>query len=109
MTQTTSVPLEEITDALLGYAEEHRAPQALWFANWLHEQFRDRAYKPHRDDDVAAWLKRMRDQYQGGWPSGVTLEQRACYEAINEMLNRYRECADYGLTLRPEDDKHGDP
>jgi hypothetical protein len=59
------------------------------------------AHLPRRDDDVARWLKRMRDAWSQG---GECSESRA----IDTLLDRYRECADYGLTLRPEDDEAGD-
>lgn len=42
-------------------------------------------------------------------PIGVSIDDDASWEAINDLLARYRECADYGLTLRPEDDGKGDP
>jgi hypothetical protein len=58
---------------------------------------------PRRDDDVAAWLKRMRDR----WPRGTS--GPGPFEAIARVLDRYCECADYGLSLRPEDDEAGDP
>lgn len=62
-------------------------------------------HRPFREDDVEAWLKRMRDMQ----PIGVSIDDDASWEAINDLLARYRECADYGLTLRPEDDGKGDP
>lgn len=61
-------------------------------------------HAPQRGDDVEAWLRRMRNRF-GGW---VTAAERERFEAVDGLLNRYRECADYGLTLRPEDDDHGD-
>lgn len=66
---------------------------------------RDAPHRPCRDDDIAAWLKRMRDGSDGhpGLGPGIT------HDAIDGLLDRYRECADYGLTLRPEDDERGDP
>lgn len=54
-------------------------------------------HKPRRDDDVEVWIKRWRDTQPTSWA------------AIDDLLDRYRECADYGLTLRPEDDERGDP
>jgi hypothetical protein len=54
---------------------------------------------PRRDDQVAEWLKRMRDK------NSYASERFA----INVLLDRYRECADYGLSLSEEDDEHGDP
>ncbi len=57
-------------------------------------------HRPRRDDDVETWLKRMRDR-NSSHPEYP--------HAIDGLLDRYRECADYGLTLRPEDDSLGDP
>ena len=56
------------------------------------------AHQPRRGDDVETWLKRQRDR------SGT----RDRWLAVDALLDRYRECADYGLTLRPEDDEGGD-
>ncbi len=55
---------------------------------------------PQRGDDVEEWLRRMRDRL----PPATGRRY-----AINALLDRYRECSDYGLTLRPEDDGAGDP
>jgi hypothetical protein len=33
---------------------------------------------------------------------------KAAYCAVDRLLDRYIECADYGLTLLPEDDEWGD-
>jgi hypothetical protein len=60
-----------------------------------------KAHRPRRDDDVAAWLKRMRDAYPEG--------DATARFAVDRLLDRYRECADHGLTLRLEDDERGDP
>lgn len=54
--------------------------------------------KPHRDDAVAAWLKRERDRYG--------LRDTYSWGAIDRLLDRYREKADYGLAL---DEDGGDP
>lgn len=54
-------------------------------------------HEPCRGDDVEAWLKRERD---GG---------EARCNVIDQLLDRYRECSDYGLSLRPEHDELGDP
>jgi hypothetical protein len=61
-------------------------------------------HQPRRGDDVEAWIKRMRDAVPMGgeeeaWMAG----------GLDRLLDRYRKCADYGLTLRPEDDGRGDP
>jgi len=45
-------------------------------------------HQPMRDDDVARWLKRVRDSYS-----------RRQGEAIDALLDEYRARADYGLTL----------
>lgn len=57
-------------------------------------------HQPERGDDIDAWLRRRRDL----WPEGGE-----GWRAINGLLDRYRECSDYGLTLRAEDDERGDP
>jgi hypothetical protein len=57
-------------------------------------------HKPMRGDDVELWLKRQREQF------GRMSHQ---WRVVNELLDRYRWCSDYGLTLRPEDDHRGDP
>lgn len=59
-------------------------------------------HRPQRGDDVEAWLRRWRDRQLGNG-------EEAAYLAIDKMLDRYRECADYGLTLRPADKEAGDP
>lgn len=46
--------------------------------------------KPHRDDDVAVWLKRRRDYYDYGSPEWRTLD---------ETLDDYRLHADVGQPL----------
>lgn len=46
----------------------------------------------------------MRDRYD---PDAAVL--RHPYVIVDRLLDRYRECSDYGLTLRPEDDELGDP
>lgn len=58
--------------------------------------------EPTRGDDVEAWIKRCRDAWN-------RTGERPEFRAIDWMLDRYRECADYGLSLRPEDDERGDP
>lgn len=57
--------------------------------------------KPRRKDDVDLWLKRMRD--------GKYARSDFGYVVVNRLLDRYRECADYRLTLKPQDDQRGDP
>lgn len=61
---------------------------------------REAAHRPQRGDDVEAWLKRMRDRYPR-----VSTE----WSTANRILDRYRECSDYGLTLQSSDDGAGDP
>lgn len=67
---------------------------------WPDVPDREAHHQPRRDDEVAAWFKRMRDFLP---PDS---EQ---YQAVDRLLDRYRECSDYGLTLLPEDDERGDP
>ena len=70
---------------------------------WTSSTMRDpTVYLPHRGDDVENWLKRMRDKVQGDY------SEHTAYQVIEKLLTRYRECSDYGLTLRPEDDSLGD-
>lgn len=64
-------------------------------------------HRPQRGDDVDAWLERQRDHYAGRRAVSPLAGSRCV--VCQELLNRYRECADYGLTLRPEDDERGDP
>lgn len=59
-------------------------------------------HRPRRGDDVEEWLKRRRDAWN-------RTGERPEFHALDSLLDRYRECADYGLTLRPEDDEQGDP
>lgn len=70
-------------------------------------------HRPHRDDDVAAWLKRKRDELRAASALDFSSQEKIAYDwmarGVNDLLDRYRECADYGLTLRPEDDHRGDP
>lgn len=47
---------------------------------------------PSRDDDVAAWLKRERDQYR-------RLQMRAAAHVIGNLLDEYRLHADTGTPL----------
>jgi hypothetical protein len=61
----------------------------------------DKRHRPRRGDDVEVWLTRMRDRL------GSQGEQQL--RALTALLDRYRECSDYGLTLAPEDDQLGDP
>jgi hypothetical protein len=70
----------------------------------LHEG-RIPTHYPRRGDDVEAWLVRMRDNQ----PLGISIDDDAPWHALNDLVDRYRECADYGLTLRPEDASSGDP
>lgn len=58
-------------------------------------------HRPCRGDDVEVWIKRMRDR--------IDPNKGRAFRAIDELLDRYRECSDYGLSLRPEDDHLGDP
>ncbi|MCA1571052.1 MAG: hypothetical protein LC798_12165 [Chloroflexi bacterium] len=58
------------------------------------------AHHPRRDDDVAQWLTRMRDAWS---QDGECSESRA----IDSLLDRYRECAELGLTLAAEHDEAG--
>lgn len=48
-------------------------------------------YQPKRGDDVELWLKRQRDMWN-------RTGERPEFQAIDTMLDRYRECADYGLS-----------
>lgn len=57
--------------------------------------------RPVRGDVVEKWLVRQRDRWN-------RTGERPEFQAIDAMLDRYRECSDYGLTLRPEDDEAGD-
>ena len=50
------------------------------------------AFQPQRDDDVARWLKTLRDQYDRHF-------QRRVWGVLDAMLDEYRARADYGLTL----------
>lgn len=88
------------------------APRAEGVAAWLDEAGRRVApervppddhgvHRPRRGDDVEAWLERARDAYKRVGPTS--------WLPLDRLLDRYRECADYGLTLRPEDDGAGDP
>ncbi len=63
------------------------------------------AHMPQRGDDVEAWLERNRDRYSPLGSIGSRLQRIA----IQGVLDRYRECADYGLALSIEDDEAGDP
>lgn len=66
-------------------------------------------HTPRRDDDVAEWLKRKRDDLSPvQMMTGGGEITSPVWRAVDDLLNRYRECADYGLSLRPEDDEHGD-
>lgn len=55
-------------------------------------------HRPSRDSDVAAWIKRARDEWpqRSGEPSGVE------WEALNSLLDDYREHADTGTPLGQE-------
>lgn len=64
----------------------------------------DEGHVPRADDDVAAWLKRMRDAVPLDDPTGQP--RRA---ELDGLLDRYRGCAAGGLSLRPEDDEAGYP
>jgi hypothetical protein len=70
-------------------------------------------FKPRREDAVARWLKRMRDHFGAqDRLNEVTPEARELkwrWGAIDGLLDRYRECADLGLSLEPEDDEMGMP
>lgn len=50
---------------------------------------------PKNRDGVMAWLKRCRD----GYPKGSTE-----YRTLGTLISKYRDCADYGLRLSPEDE-----
>lgn len=64
-------------------------------------------HQPQRGDDVERWLRRMRSAYDPR--CSASRRDRLGWEIIDDLLNRYRECSDYGLTLRPDDDEAGDP
>jgi hypothetical protein len=70
-------------------------------------------HRPRRGDDVETWLKRKRDELsaaaQMDFPPNVIERYDWMARGANDLLDRYRECADYGLTLRVEDDGRGDP
>ena len=53
-------------------------------------------HQPKRDDDVARWLRKIRDQYQ---PSPFDSRESGAYWALDGVLDEYRARADYGLTL----------
>jgi hypothetical protein len=53
-------------------------------------------HQPKREDDVARWLKRIRDEYQ---PNPFDSRESGAYWAIDGILDEYRARADYGLTL----------
>lgn len=57
-------------------------------------------HKPARGDDFEQWLRRERDALQ---------EHTIHWMVVDQLLDRYRERADYGLSLREEDDHKGDP
>lgn len=65
-------------------------------------------YRPRREDAVARWLKRMRDHFGAQdrldevTPEAGELKWR--WGTIDGLLDRYRECADFGLSLEPDDD-----
>ena len=59
-------------------------------------------HQPKRGDDVEAWLQHRRNVWGN-------LRAHAEAWAIDRLLDHYRECADYGLSLLPEDDGKGDP
>lgn len=50
---------------------------------------------PRRGDDVEAWLVTQRDTWN-------RTGERPEFRAIDGMLDRYRECADYGVALDGE-------
>jgi hypothetical protein len=53
-------------------------------------------HQPMRDDDVARWLKKVRDQYENnGWDE----RSSHSYWTVDGMLDEYRARADYGLSL----------
>lgn len=62
-------------------------------------------HQPQRGDDVEAWLRRRRNLYAGR----ATIADGYRFEALDALLDRYRECSDYGLSLEREDDERGDP
>lgn len=47
-------------------------------------------HKPKREDGVARWLQRLRDQ-----EASDSIE----YQTIDGLLGRYNDCADFGLSL----------
>jgi hypothetical protein len=51
-----------------------------------------RPFEPHRDDEVAAWIERHRDEYRrdGGGRQA---------DALDALLDEYREHADTGTPL----------
>jgi hypothetical protein len=58
--------------------------------------------QPMRDDDVARWLKRRRDENKR---NGVLAEVCA-WVAIDDLLEDYREHADTGTPLDAEVNNH---
>lgn len=58
---------------------------------------------PRRDDEVAAWLKRRRDEWRHPRWSDISVTPAV---VANWLLDEYRERADYGLAL---DEDGGDP
>lgn len=88
-------PIGYSYDRLVSWSEINRVPPEPKVADVEPEI----PYYPHRGDDVAEWLKRYRDRF---FLDGER------WRAVDQLLERYRECSDYGLTLKPEDDDKGD-
>lgn len=64
-------------------------------------------FQPRRDDAVARWLKRARDKQTNSERPDFPKHGMArvmAYEVIDSLLDRYRECSDFNLSLEPEDD-----
>ena len=51
-------------------------------------------HQPKRDDDVARWLRQVRDSYGNHGRFGTN-----AHRVIDDLLDEYRARADYGLTL----------
>jgi hypothetical protein len=76
-------------------------------------------HRPHRGDDVEAWLKRKRDELnaeierlnaaRNSEAARMAVMRFSGRDALDDLLDRYRECSDYGLSLRAEDEGAGDP
>ena len=51
-------------------------------------------HHPERDDDVARWIKSVRDRFRWG-----ARNRTVSFNVLDDLLDEYRARADYGLTL----------